>query len=262
MEKLDKYIKECNLVFTDTIDRLDFCRVNFDVDNIEVNYDDSISLLHLVSSFNKLYLSFKNEYDKLPKIKLGSSIELNGYFNFDHDYDDYRVLVLYVKNPTFIEYPDTILHLREVNNEVKTFATNDKYPFDKNYYHVEIELDKIIVKKYLDLFEKYDLLFKSYEYLKAKQIFGDTTNSIFTIIDNYNSNILEGLNNFKIIFGSEYFNTESFVQLSINLGDNIKIDYDNCKLILDSERMCADIDDYNKILTNTYLNKKYTKKRN
>lgn len=58
-EKLDKYIKESNFVFTDTIDRLDFCRVDFDIDKTKVNYVDSISLLRLVTSFNKLYLSFR-----------------------------------------------------------------------------------------------------------------------------------------------------------------------------------------------------------
>ena len=60
MNELDKYIKTCNLVFTDTLDRLAFCAIDFDFDKATVNYDGSISLLNIVSSFNKLYNFLKN----------------------------------------------------------------------------------------------------------------------------------------------------------------------------------------------------------
>lgn len=261
MKDLDRYMKECNLVFTDTVDRLEFCRVDFDIDKTEVNYNDSISLLHLVSSFNKLYVSFKKEYDKLEKLNLGKSVKVLRFGKFDYNKDDYRNLLVYIDEPTITKHGDTILYLMEINGEIKPFVTNNINPFDKNYYREDVKLNNDIAKKYLDLFEKYSLLLNTYNYLKNCQIFGDGTNCIFTVIDNYNSNLLEGLNKFKISFGSAYFNTEYFADLLINLGDNFGIDYDGCKLILDGEDTSIEKKDYDKILENIYVNKKYTKER-
>ena len=110
MKELDNYMKECNLVFTDTINRLDFCRVDFDIDKVEVNYDDSISLLHLVSSFNKLYLSFKKEYEELEKLNLGKSIEVASFKRYDYSNDNYRVLTVYIDKPTITKHGDTVLY--------------------------------------------------------------------------------------------------------------------------------------------------------
>lgn len=259
MEKLDKYIKECNLVFTDTIDRLDFCRVGFDIDKIKVDYVDSINLLHLVSSFNKLYLSFKKEYDELDKLNLGKTIEVLSFEKSDYNGDNYRNLILYIDNPFITNHENTLLYLREINGEIKPFITNNINPFDEKYYREKVKLNNDIVKKYLDLFEKYSLLLETYNHLKNNQIFGDGTNSIFTVIDNGNSNLLEGLKTFKLSFGSAYFDTEYYAEFLINLGDNFGLDYDNCKLILDCENIMTDEEVCRKVLNNVYLNKKYAK---
>ena len=261
MEKLDKYIKECNLVFTDTIGRMDFCRVGFDVDKTEVNYDDSINLWQFVSSFNKLYLSFKKEYDELEKLNLGKSIEALHFRKFDSDNDKYRVLIAYIEEPTITKHEDTVLYLREINGEMKPFVTNDKNPFDKSYYCENVTLNNDVAKKYLDLFEKYSLLLETYKYLRNNQIFGDGTNYIFTSFDNYNSNLLEGLNYIKLSIGSSYFDTEYFVEFLINLGENFGIDYDNCKMVLDCEKPTVDNASYDRVIKSVFLNKKYTRGR-
>lgn len=261
MKELDRYMKECNLVFTNTIDRLDFCRTDFDINKIEINYNDSISLLHLVSSFNKLYLSFKKEYEEIEKLSLGKFIEVLNFGKYDYNKDKYRVLIIYIDKPAITKHEDTILYLREINDEIKPFITNNINPFDKNYYREDIKLNNDIAKKYLDLFEKYSLLLNTYNYLKNNQIFGDGTNCMFTIIDNYNSNLLKGLNKLKISFGSAYFDTEHFVDLSINLGENFGIDYNNCKLVLNSENTSIEKKDYDKIFANIYVNKKYIKEK-
>lgn len=260
MKKLDKYIKECNLVFTDTIDRLDFCRVDFDIDKAEANYVDSINLLHLVSSFNKLYLSFKKEYDELDKLNLGKTIEILSFEKFDYNGDNYRTLILYIDNPIITSHKDTILYLREINDEIKSFVTNNINPFDKKYYCENVKLNNDIAKKNLDLFEKYSLLLETYKHLKNNQIFGDGTNSIFTIIDNGNSNLLEGLKTFKLSFDSAYFDAEYYAEFLINLGDNFGLDYDNCKIVLDCENIKTDEEVCRKVLNSVYLNKKYTKR--
>ena len=259
MDKLEKYIKELNLVFTDTVNRLDFCRVDFDSDKAEVNYVDCISLLHLVSSFNKLYLSFKKEYEELEKLNLGKNIEVLNFDKFDFGKDNYRLLTIYIDDPIITNHKDTLLYLREINGKIKSFVTNDANPFDKNYYCEDVILNDEVAKRYLDLFEKYSLLLEIYNHLKNNQLFGDGTNCIFTVIDNYNSNLLEGLKTFKISIGSTYFNTEYYAELLINLGENFGIDYDNCKLVLDNEEL--DKANYDRLFENVFINKKYTKKK-
>ena len=261
MKELDRYIKECNLVFTDTVDRLDFCRTDFDLDKTEVNFSDSISLFHLVSSFNKLYLAFKKEYDELEKLKLGKKVEVVGFNKFSLQNDNYRVLSAYIEVPIIINRPDTILYLREINGEMKPFVTNNKNPFDKYYYRTDVKLDSDISKKYLDLFEKYSLLLESYNYLKNRQIFGDGTNSIFTSIDDYESNLLDGLKKFKLYFGSNYFNTEYFVDVIFNLGENFGLDYEECKIRLDSKDKTVSEIDYDDIIKKVYVNKTHIKER-
>ena len=68
MNELDKFIKEINLIFTNTIQSIDFCRVGFDLEDQKINYENTINMYKLVSSFNKLYLPFKKEYDDLEKL--------------------------------------------------------------------------------------------------------------------------------------------------------------------------------------------------
>ena len=57
MNELDKFIKEMNLVFTNTLTRDDFCVVDFDLDKQEINYNNSISLYELLNKFNTVIFS-------------------------------------------------------------------------------------------------------------------------------------------------------------------------------------------------------------
>ena len=258
MNDIKEYLKSCNLVFTDTIDRYAFATVGFDINKQEVNYDGSISLLDLVSSFNKLYLSFIKEYDKLPKLKLGKNVEALDFSKFDFDKDSYRILRLYISKPVITKHENTLLYLREINGEILPYVTNGKSPYDNGYYHEDVKIDTEITKKYLDLFEKYSLLLESYNYFKNKFVFGDGTNCLFTLIDDYvHCNLLDGLHKFKISFGSD----GDSIDLPINLGDNFGLDYDHCKVILDSKEIPRSKEEYDDILASTYINKQYTKER-
>ena len=262
MKNLDRHIKEWNLVFTDTVDRLDFCKVGFDIDKTEVNCADSISILYLISSFNKLYLLFKKEYEELEKLNLGKSIKVLSFEKYDFNGDSYRNLILYVKEPTITEHESTILFLNEINGKMKPFVTSaDREICDEGFYHDDIELNDEISKKYLDLFEKYSLLLETYKYLRNARLFGDGTYGMYTSIDNYNSDLLEGLNNLKIAFGSTFINTECFVELLINLGENFGIDYDNSKLIIDNVETPMDKETCDRLFSNIYVNKKHTKEK-
>ena len=267
MEYLDEYIKTWNLVFTNTVNKLALCDINFDLDKAKVNYDGSISFLDLVSSFNILYQSFKKEYDAMPKLKIGDDVEALDFYNYNLDKDNYRVLRLYINkpmitNPIITNLENTILYLREINGKIMPYITNDKNPHDKNYYRHDIKIDDEIAKKYLYLFEKYQLLLEAYNYLKNGFVFGDGTHCIFTTIDKPNNcNLLAGLHQFKIAFGSSYFDTEIFNEIPINLGDILDIDYDNCKTYLNNKEILVEKAEYAKMLANVFVNKQYTKER-
>lgn len=261
MQNIDELLKEYNLIFTGTKDRGDFCKINFNIDKEEVNYDNCISLFDLVSSFNKLYTMFKKEYEELKKLDLGKKVEVISFNKYTYDDSEYRILSLYIDEPTITDHPDTILYIREIDGEMKPFVTNNISSFHKNFYHDEVNLDSEISKKYLDLFEKYNLLLEIYKYLRNKCLFGDGTYGMYTIIDDYQSSLLNGLNNFKICFGATYINAEYFFTLSINLGENFGIDYDNCSYKENDEPKEFSQKKFMEILKKTYINKKYTKER-
>ena len=258
-EELSTFLKECNLIFTNTIDRNDFCKVNFDIDKEKANFDNCINIFELVHSFNKLYNSFKKEYEKIGRINFGEKTEILHFNKIDENNHNYRNLCLYIHNPLIIKYPYTYLYLIEMDGIIKSYVTNNLSPVDKRYYCEEINLDAKSVKKYLNLFEKYRLLLDFYKYLKSNQIFGDGTFSIFTEIDDHNCNLLEELNKFRVSFGSSYFNEENYIDIVFNLGDKLQLDYPNCRYIINHHLMSLDEKEYQKILKNTYINKKYTK---
>lgn len=256
MNLLDNYIKECNLVFTDSVNRLDY-----NINNAKINYDDSISLFHLVSSFNKLYLSFKKEYEQLPKLNVGKYVSVSSFDVYNDEKDNcYRSLLLYVDKPLITKHTNTHLILDDKFGEIQSYVTSFGNLLSKDYYREHIDMDSSIIKKYLDLFEKHILLLDLYNKLKSGQIFGDGTNSIFVVIDDYENNLLKELKNMKIFISSVYLDTENCIELMFNLGDNFGIDYDNCKIVLNSDDVQIEKEEYNKVLTNIYINKKYTEK--
>ena len=257
MQNIKKNIKECNLIFTDTITRLDFCRSDFDLDKIEVKYNNSINLYELASSFNKLYTSFEKEYQSLTKLDLGINVELIDFSIFSFDNDNYRLLELYIDKPTITNYPYTLLFLREINRQIKPFITNSFNFLDKNYYRNSINIDENIAKKYLDLFDKYSVLIESYKYLKNCCLYSDGTFSMYTTIDEYKSNILKGLKSFRISFGC----TNYYIYLPINLGNNFGIDYNNCNYITDNINTPLNNNTYENIFNDVYIGKKYIKEK-
>ena len=266
MNELDRFIKEINLVFTNTIQAIDFCRVDFDLETQKVNYENAINIYKLVSSFNKLYKSFKKEYDSLEKLELGNHLQILGFSDFNINNDYYRSLTIDILDPLIINKMDpsicacdyTVLYICEKNNNIYCFITNDINPFNKDYYKKEIKLDDTICKKYLDLFEKYKLLLEVYKCLKNKFVYGDGMNVLFTKID---GNFLNELTGFEVSFGQGSFNTNYYVNLYLNLVNNLNIDIDKCKIILDSKQIAPNEEIINKFINEVHINKKYLKRK-
>ncbi len=258
MNELDRFIKDVNLVFTNTINRIDFCRVDFDINSQKINYENTINLYKLVSSFNKLYISFKKKYDSLNKLELGKDLKILRFDKFNVNAEKYRMLVIDIIDPVICDYDYTILYICEKDQHIYSFITSGGNPLDKNFYKKDIKLDSISCKKYLDLFEEHQLLLETYEYLKSKFVYGDGTNVLRTRI---HGNLLDNLTCFEIDFGQAFINTEFSVDLFINLGKNLNIDVDKCEIILDSESITPNKEITNKLLNEVHVNKKYLKRK-
>ncbi len=260
MNELRKYIKECNLVFTKTLNANDFCRVDFaGVENIPVNTQDSIKLIDIITSFNKLYVAFKKEYDKLEKINLGENVEVISFkkFHFNYENQDIREVILYINKPTFTKHNSTILYLREADGKIKPFISNNINPADKNYYKESVSIDEQFAKRYIDFFEKYETFLKAVNFLRNWEVFGDCVDYLYVDIDNQQENILNGLNKLRISICNGF----CLIHIFINLGENFGIDYDKCEIILDKKKRQGTKEDYDYILNNILVNKENTRKK-
>lgn len=256
MKKLDECIKVFSLIYTNTFNKLDFDRLGTSVLKENINYENSISLYDLIFKFNKLYLSFKKEYEALDKLELGNYIEIFKFVKDDRN--NYRHLPIHIKEPVISDTDYTNLYLVEYNNENRSFITNDINPRDEEYYNYEVNLDMDKVKKYLDLFEKYSILLYLYYHFKKGIIFEDGRYTIYTCIKSDNDNFLDELKEFEILLHASYFNKPNdSIDLSINLGENFGINTPNCEIKLGDDNIFANEEICLKILKNVFISERY-----
>ena len=260
MNDLDNCIKEFSLIFTKTLDIEEFCRVGFDLDKQKVDYNNCISLYDIVEKFNMLYVSFKKEYSSLNKFELGKHVEIGNFIKYDDT--NFRRLLIYIDDPFIINKEWTDLYLVEKDGNIGSFITNGMNPFDKDYYCYDLDLDKEKVKDYLDLFDKYSIFVYLYYRFRCGLIFSNGTNTLFTNVENENSEsrseLLDDLKEFKISIGANYFLGPSHhINIYMNLGNNFGINLDRCKLELFDKLIDAKEEDYLKILKSIYLNAYY-----
>ena len=252
MKNIDNFIKEMSLIFTNTLTRYDFCQVRFNLDKISINYHNTISLYCLVYKLNKLYQKFKKEYEKLDKLDVAHNIEIIGF----NKSNEYKSLAIYLDKPKVCDFDEIVLVLESINNNIKTFITNSSY-YHKTHYAEEIFLDVNKVKAYLDLFDKYDDLFRLYKILKNEFLFGDGTYYLFSKI---NGDFLNNLNSFNLFFGNEGLNYYNNANITLNLGEQLEIDYDKSIISFNgnSNKLIYGID---KILKITNINKNILNKK-
>ena len=259
MKNIEEFIKTSNLIFTDTITRGDICRVDYDYRKETPILDNSISVFNLMKSFNDEYLRFKKEYEDIGKIKLGTYNSITRVNEFKFDTDFYRVMEIYIEKPTICDKNYTFLNIREINGEMKPFITSGGNPYDDDAYQNPVDLSNIPAKEYLDLFIKYQEFIKKYKYFKNEQLFGDGTFCIFSWMDKYHANILEGLKEWNLSLGGSYFDGEDYLEFNAKFNDNFTIKDEDCKFVYD----CKDEKEasYEDIAKRLYLNNNHTMKK-
>lgn len=254
---LKRFIYEFNLVSTLTVgDTVEWVNVLNNRIDKKIDYSNSINLYHFVESFNKLYLFFKKDYEKLEKLNLGEDLEILKFDKWSSmsDGSNYRRLVVYVYNldKEMGDDYDTLLYLYEKDGEVSSYITNNLLPWEKGYYKKYLDLDKQLIKSYLDLGEKYGLLIDSYNDLKNKFLFGNGTTVLFSKI---NGKLLEELSTFEVTFGNAYFNSEDYINVVFRLGDSLEINYDESIVKLESELYDNRQEIIDELIHNLYINK-------
>jgi hypothetical protein len=254
MKNIDEFIKQISLVMTDTINRDELINVDFDLNNYEVNKEKSVNLLNILKNFNKLYLEFKKDQEKLEQLNLGSKVEVLKYTKGNNS----RNMILNVEKPIMCEYNQIFICIYEKDNKMHCILTNYRQYGDKDYYNKIINIDKEVIQKYLDLFEKHIQFIELYYYFKNQMIFGNATTTLgLNIIGDQT----QKTNKINIHLGNIYFNYEDCILIDAQLGEKFKINYDNCKIVLESNNLPIEHDVIDKLLNNTYINKKYLKQR-
>ena len=247
---LERFIYEINLVTTLTItNSMEWAyTLNNNLDK-KIDYSNCISLYDLALLFNKLYLSFKEDYEKLPKLNLGEEIELWRYSSFN----DFRKMLIYIWEPKkdVCDNYEAFLYLEENNKEIYNHITNCLYPWKDDYFRRDIILDKETTLNYLDFGEKYGSLIESYYFLKNKSIIGNGYTLLFSKI---NGNLLESLSSFEISFGNVSLNSEDYINIVFNLGNNFYIDYNSSKVVFDLTIQKEKQELIDKMLKSIYIN--------
>lgn len=125
---LERFIYEINLVTTLTItNSMEWAyTLNNNIDK-KIDYSNCISLYDLALLFNKFYLLFKDDYEKLPKLDLGEEIEFWQYYSFD----DFRRMRIYIWEPkkNVCDNYEAFLILEEENKKINNFITNNLFPW-------------------------------------------------------------------------------------------------------------------------------------
>lgn len=261
---LEKIIKIFNLIFTNTMKKKEFCRVDFDINEATVNYDNSISLYELIFSFNKLYNAFKKKYAELEK------------FNFcRHQYPTYfgSLVVLgkpgRILNSTILvpiskkskNYKVLELTLSDDDGKFSAYVKDREHEiWDPDCYLKDLNIDEDVIKKYLDLFQEYNFLMELFYRLRYETIFSDGTYSIVSSIMQRNvSNVMftEDVDTFKFSIFASYFDTFNEIIITLKLGDELSIDLDNSKIKLGEKKIDINSEMCFDILKKIYVNSKY-----
>lgn len=252
--KIKRWTKELSLGFTKSISMKEYHENINNIDNIDVkNMEESISIYNLINSFNKLYISFKHDLDKLEKMPFEKSIRDLSFFESK---DKNKYLTLLIENPAFYDDEKILLEIKEENNIVNTYITNglsagEDYFFDE----IDLGIDESIFKLYLDLFQKHQLFLELYRFLNNKFISsGISCSGINTKIDCIEKNLFSGLSSMNIFIGNDAINNEEKCEVSVNLGEELKLDLDKCQLQLwIGHPIYANLETYEYILKNIFL---------
>lgn len=211
--------------------------ISFTIQNNDRNDIFNTKLVDIITIFNQSYQSFIKEYKLLPPLHLAEMEKL--YFYSSSDLSDSLIIDFYnVNNCVSIE-------LQKKDENYNAYLSNMG---ERHYKKMRIKTD--IIKKYLDLMQKYQKLIRTYfsfrEYYLCKHY------TFFNI--RLNENILNNISQFYLYFGNENFT----VELIFDLGDKISISSYNVKIMgINELEKHEEKEIITFLLNNIYINTNY-----
>ncbi len=217
--------------------------------------ENIISLYDFISSFNNVYNNFKKDLLSLPEYYFGKKLSLVCYDETYKDNKHNESLMLYIDEPNknLVDAEDTFLQVWVEDDKYETYVTNYISPIDKNFYYNAVNIDKEILRKYIDFFKKYNSFIDTWKRISTSFIFGNGTSVMFL---ETNGDIMEELKRITLLFGNYFLDNSEDFEISILFGEDITVDYDNSKI------ECLELEENNKseiinhLLKNIYLHRK------
>ncbi len=238
MINMEEYIKNCNIISTKYYEKI----------------ENSLSIYDILSEINNKYKSYKEDFKKLPDLKLN-----NNYF-FDYYcesiYFDFKMTKIVLnKNEDQEKYMLIIQNNSKIKSTINTKSNKDNH-FIKDINYSNEDYDQIFnfSKKYASFFPKLKLLKEGF------------TNQFENIIIAFNlyENVNYDSNYIKVSFGIDKLDYE----LLFKLGNEIDLININSKEIIDNNPikkyftdMIKNIYIHKDYLTNLYSKKSKIKKR-
>ena len=255
MNKLDKAIKEFNLIYTDTVKPSNMCRTDYHFRNQEVDLENSISLRDVRDTILGTHKQMLDDYGKLEKLDFGDDYEVLDYIRPSKS-KSVRELKMALDSPSLIEDEENFVYFVDNEGKLESFVTNGYYPLDDKFKMTELNISDEQIKEYLDLFGKYKPLIDFFNYYKTYMIFGDGRYKLYSTINTTKNRFNSPIRNLELYGHLDQY-LSSGDTFTINTHGNGKIDLERSSLTIEDENMKLSAKEYNEFLESIYVNKKH-----
>ena len=226
----DDYIKKYNLVATRSVERFEDVLYS-DCSLASITYSNCINVYELIEKFNKLYLNFKNDFNKLFQLDLLSEYHLTSYYETSH----FKSLIYSNR--------EAMLNFLSIGNHCKLIKSNLCDLDNKT----NLNIDENIVKSYLEFGNKYQEVINEYNVICNMLSELNINNGIVLSLE-FNSDNINELDTIMYSFG--LYNTN--FRLTYKLGEKLTLlNVSNASLYDYSE---SDIEN---IAKNIYIDESY-----
>lgn len=255
MNKLDKAVKEFNMIYTDTVQPSDMCRTNYHFKNQEVNFENSVSLRDVRDTILGTHKQMLEEYGKLESLEFGDGYEVLDFFTPSKS-ERVRELKMVLDNPSLIDADENFVYFVDNEGKLESFVTNGYYLLDDNFKKKDLNISDEIIKEYLDLFGKYKPLIDFFNYYKTYMIFGDGRYKLYSTINTTKNRFNSPIRNLELYGHLDQYlsNGNTF---TINTLGSGKVDLERSSLTVEDENMKLSAKEYNEFLESIYVNKKH-----
>ena len=213
------FMLEVNKMRTENIKTwLDYV-YNSSVREAEKRGNDTVSLINFIDDTRKTYIDFKDEYNEKCTLDIG---ENNDFESFENKTN--RKLILYIntkpgiKNQVPWPFSNRLV--------ITEFFDGYQAMFTRNYLRYIADFDQDILKNYLDVFQKYNPLFRAFNYING--IIPVGSNKYLELsFDAHNDSFINNLDGINIkLYDRDDKGNRFFINIYVDLKEETRIDYD------------------------------------